>query len=195
VVLADIGTGWNQLLDLPVLVALVLGEFVGRAPQGPISSMPRMLVLGLFLTWVLVVGIAVTILPAVEDAAATARDPRLYSADPLAGVATSATGILSEDPYVPVSLDRNPVVLDPFMLPRIARDDPSAESELVDRIDARRFDLIVLVERLEPVDRDWWAEYHFGSNVARAMARSYRFRGKLQGYFLYEPDELVGANN
>jgi hypothetical protein len=191
-VLADIGTGWNQLVDLPVLIALVLGEFVGREWQNPRTAITLTPILGLFLVWVILVGIALTLVPAVRGAARSLGDPRLYSSDPLAGSATSSTRVLSEDPYVPVSLGQTPVVLDPFMLLRIGRDDPAVRKELVNRITVRDFELIVLVKRLEPFDQEWWRDYHFGTDVTRAIAHSYRFRGRLQGYYLYEPAEPVG---
>jgi hypothetical protein len=191
-VLTDIGTGWNQLVDLPVLIALVLGEFVGRESQDPRAATTFTSILGMFLMWVILVGIAITLVPAVGGAVRSLRDSRLYSSDPLAGSATSSTKLLSEDPYVPVSLGQTPVVLDPFMLLRIGRDDPNARKDLVNRISAREFELIVLVNKLEPFDQQWWRDYHFGTDVTRAIARSYRFRGKLQGYYLYEPAQPAG---
>ena len=51
------------------------------------------------------------------------------------GVADETTRLLSEDPYVPVSLDQDPVVLDPFMLLRIGRDHPAAVRALVDQVE------------------------------------------------------------
>jgi hypothetical protein len=191
-VLSDIGTGWNQLVDLPVLIALVLGEFIGRTSQDRRAATTLTPILGLFLMWAYLVGTALTLVPAVRGAVQSLRDPSLYSSDPLAGSATSSTKLLSEDPFVPVSLGQTPVVLDPFMLLRIGRDDPDARGELVNRITAREFELIVLVKKLEPFDQQWWRDYHFGTDVTRAIARSYRFRGKLQGYYLYEPTEPVG---
>ncbi len=136
-------------------------------------------------SWVLVTGLAVTVAPAVRDAAGTVRDPSRYSAQPLAGVADSTTTLLSEDPYVPVSLGQDPVVLDPFMLPRIARRDPAAVQDLVRRIDARDFDLVVLVQPLD--DAAWWADYHFGPAVIAAIRRSYVPSGRVQGYDVYRP--------
>jgi hypothetical protein len=109
------------------------------------------------------------------------------TAEPLADVAGPATSILSEDPYVPISLGQEPVVLDPFMLPRLAPEAPEAIPDLIRRIERREFDLVVLVEPLEPVERPWWTELDLGLDVARAIARSYRYVGTNDGYFIYEP--------
>jgi hypothetical protein len=135
--------------------------------------------------WILVSGLAVTAAPAVQDAIDTLRDPSRFQAQPLAGIAGETTNLLSEDPYVPVSLGQDPVVLDPFMLPRIGRDDPDAVRALVERIDNRDFELVVLVEPLG--NSDWWADYHFGTRVMAAVERSYTLAERRQGYDIYRP--------
>ena len=185
VVLGDIGTGGNQLLDAVVLSAIVVGRAAGHAPP-EIRSIARWRVaLSVVIVWILVSGMAVTVAPAVRDAVGTIRDPSRFAAEPLAGLADETTELLSEDPYVPVSLGLDPVVLDPFMLPRIGRDNPAAVRELVDRIDDKDFELIVLLEPLD--DSAWWADYHFGSRVIDAVERSYELSERVQGYDIYRP--------
>jgi hypothetical protein len=186
VVLLDVGTGWNQLVDPVVLTAIVLGEAVGGsvAARDTGSDVGRRLV-GLALVWVLASGFTVTLFPQLQASAGAAS----YRLDPLAGVATHGTRVLSEDPYVPVSLGQTPLVLDPFMLPRVGRERPAAIRDLVTSIDRRSFDVVVLVEPLDPVDREWWNEEDFGPAVVRAIAASYRFAGRAQGYYLYVPND------
>jgi hypothetical protein len=185
VVLTDIGTGGNQLLDIVVLTAVVVGRAAGGGLPWSLPVPGYRTALTGAVVWVLVTGLAVTLGPAVRDAAGTLGDPSRYRTQPLAGIADDSTTILSEDPYVPVSLGQDPVVLDPFMLPRIARRDPGAVRALVDRIDARGFDLVVLEQPLD--DTAWWADYHFGSQVAAAIRRSYVFSQRAQGYDVYRP--------
>jgi hypothetical protein len=84
-----------------------------------------------------------------------------------------------------VSLDQDPVVLDPFMLLRIGEEQPAAVRALVERIDEQDFELIVLVEQLE--NSAWWADYHFGTDVIAAVERSYTFSERVQGYDIYRP--------
>ena len=136
VVLTDVGTGWNQLIDPVVLTVLVVGELAGRRWPDPVAAaVPA--IIAIVLLWVNLGGLAVTIAPDLQPALADLRGARHYSPEPLAGRATAATPLLSEDPYVPVSLGQRPVVLDPFMLLRIGRRDPAAAQRLVDRIRAR----------------------------------------------------------
>lgn len=185
VVLTDIGTGGNQLLDIAVLSGIVAGRAAGHAPPEINSVRLLRTALSIVIVWLLVTGMAVTVAPSVRDAVNTLSDPSRYHAEPLAGVADETTSLLSEDPYVPVSLDQDPVVLDPFMLLRIGEEQPAAVRALVERIDDQDFELIVLVEQLE--NSDWWADYHFGTDVIAAVEHSYTLSRRVQGYDIYRP--------
>jgi len=187
VVLSDVGTGWNQLVDLVVLTALVVGELAGRS--WPDAALRRALtsVLALLLLWLNLTGLVVSLAPDAREALGQLRAGHPAAPRPLAGRATSSTALLSEDPYVPVALGQTPTVLDPFMLLRIGRDDPAAVQQLVRRINDREFRFVVLVEPLEPTDREWWRQLHFGSDVVQALASSYTYTGRDHGYYVYEP--------
>jgi hypothetical protein len=189
VVLTDVGTGWNQLIDVVVLSALVIGEFAARVRVGAseLDGPPARIVgtaIGLALLWVTLSGLIVTLAPAVK---ATVAGEVSYRKDPLSGRTSSDPSILSEDPYVPLSLGQVPLVLDPFMLPRLAEKEPEAIPDLIRRIETKEFDIVVLVEPLEPVDRSWWSDLDLGIDVARAISSAYTYAGRAQGYYLYEP--------
>jgi hypothetical protein len=187
VVLADVGTGWNQLIDLVVLTVLVAGELAGRSRSDPLAAVAVPAALAVLLLWVTVTGLVVTVGPDAREAVGMLRGAELYSRQPLSGQATAVTRLLSEDPYVPVSLGQRPVVLDPFMLLRLERRDPAAVQRLIERIRAREFELVVLVVPLEPPDQEWWREMHFGVRVTEALAGAYTYGGRAQGYYLYRP--------
>jgi hypothetical protein len=186
VVLTDVGTGWNQLIDLVVLTVLVVGQLAGRSWPSPLAPVVPG-VIAIAVLWVVLGGLVVTIAPDLQGTLAALRGARVYSPEPLAGRATATTPLLSEDPYVPVSLGQRPVVLDPFMLLRIGRQDPAAVQRLVDRIRAQEFAMVVLVVPLAPVDQHWWKEIHFGRDVAQALSVFYEPSGTVDGYFLYRP--------
>jgi hypothetical protein len=185
VVLSDIGTGGNQLLDVTVLTVIVIGVAAGRQVRSTTSNTPRVAFLSVMVCWVLVTGMVVTLGPAFREAVATVKDPGRYRTEPLAGIADHKTAILSEDPFLPVSLGQDPVVLDPFMLLRTAAGHPHAINQLIHRIERHEFDLVALIEPLD--DREWWANYHFGTRVIEAIDRSYAFSQRVQGYDLYRP--------
>jgi hypothetical protein len=189
IVLTDVGTGANQLIDLVVLTSLVIGEFAARVRaglarvDGPAARVVGTAV-GLALLWVTLSGFIVTLAPAVWS---TVEAEASFRKDPLSGLATSRTSVLSEDPYVPISLGQVPVVLDPFMLPRLTEREPDAVTDLIGRIEEQEFDLVILVEPLEPLDRSWWRELDLGIPVVKAISRAYTYSGRVQGYHVYEP--------
>jgi hypothetical protein len=187
VVMADVGTGRNQLIDLVVLTVLVVGELAGRSRSHALAAVAVPATLAVVLLWATVTGLVVTVGPDVREAVGMIRGGPLYSRQPLSGRATPSTRLLSEDPYVPVSLGQRPVVLDPFMLRRLQDRDPAAVQRLVERIRAREFELVVLVEPLQPANREWWRDMHFGSPVTQALADAYTDSGRAQGYYLYRP--------
>ncbi len=53
--------------------------------------------------------------------------------------------------------------------------------------------MIALVVPLEPVDQDWWQEYHFGSAIAAAIDESYEYEGRVQGYHIYRLRAVEGT--
>jgi hypothetical protein len=189
VLLTDVGTGWNQLVDPVVLSALVIGELAARVRIGPTrpkdaTAWRTSTAVGVAALWVTLSGFVVTLVPAVQ---ATIEGEASAPKQPLSGLATSSSSVLSEDPYVPLSLGQVPIVLDPFMLPRLAEQRPDAIPDLVRRIDSQEFDLVVLVEPLEPLDRQWWRELDLGLPIVQAIARAYTDAGTANGYHLYEP--------
>ena len=96
--------------------------------------------------------------------------------------------MLAEDPSVYVALRRQPVVMDPFMLRRLEQLHPQWVDQLIARIEARRFDLVVLAVSLDDRTLDyWWTDFHFGGRVAEALRRAYRADGARGRFFLYRP--------
>jgi hypothetical protein len=186
-VYGDIGTGPNQLVDVLVLTALAAGAMVAEARdrvwgRSLLTPLAAMLVI-----WISVTSIAVLTRPDLADAMRMVRGGSTgYPADPLKGYVTANMSLLSEDPGVPVQLGQTPVVFDPFMLLRIGQRDPAITNDLVQRIEKREFDRIILVVPLAD-NLMWWRDFHFGVAVVGAIRRSYTFSAKVQGYYLYVP--------
>lgn len=190
-VYTDIGTGFNQLLDVVVLTAVVVGHLAGRmaATDGPPARWLTPLV-ALAIGWAAGTGLVLTLFPDVRTAAApvAAGDhDGQFGHEPVLDRVGARQSLLSEDPYVPVALGRRPVVLDPFMLLRIGRAHPEAVDALVARVDGQEFDVVALIVPLASGNDDWWANFHFGTRVADALRRSYRPTGTAGRYFLYRP--------
>ena len=183
--LADVGASWNHLIDVEVLTTLLVAELYGATRD---RSRPLMAIVVLVaLVW----GIGTSFqLKERKDAADAVRavlgSGPSYDRRPLAKELGPEDVLLSEDPYVAVSLDHDPVVLDPFMLLRLVRDHPDWQAGLLRRVETRHFTKIVLTRRLDPSDR-WWREYHFGVPLVTAISRNYRLHRHVGRYWLYQP--------
>ena len=191
IVYADVGTGFNQLLDVVVLTALAVGDLAGRATSvdRPEAAVLTSVVL-VAVVWAggldLVRTVGFDLRGAV--AAATSGRPGPRAAIAAAGIVKPQEEVLAEDPSIYVALRRQPVVMDPFMVMRLDRVRPQSVDPLIARISERRFDLVILVVSLDDRDLDyWWSDFHFGPRVAAALRDSYRADGTLGRYFLYRP--------
>lgn len=187
VVLADTGTDFNHLVDLVVLLAVVTGAFAVRVG----IHGERDHVLSALILVVLVVALAgsyqVRLRSDTREAASMllgAETPPTYDPRPLAGRIGEGESVLSDDPFVPVSLGGRPVIGDAFMLLRIVRRHPEWRADLVRRIERHEFDKVVLIHPLNPED-PWWSESHLGVEIATVLAREYRSAGRVVGAFDY----------
>jgi hypothetical protein len=185
----DVGTGFNQLLDVVVLTVLAVGHLASRLDASGLRS-SLATVLPLVVIWGVATGIVLTLVP---DVRATVEGSSLgYPMHPLADRVAPSDEILSEDPYIPLSLGRKPVVLDPFMLRRLDGVDPEAVDQLIERIEHQEFAYLSMIEPLTPADtdtvsRDWWDQFHFGLRVVEAMRRAYVLEGVVDRYYVYRP--------
>jgi len=194
VVMADRGALHNHIIDLVVLTVLVVGE-VWHAVQPPIS---RSSLMGATLAAALLWGVATSFLlemwPDVRQtvvAVARGTSSERNNPHPLAGEVGPTDTVLSEDPYVPVSLGRHPVVLDAWVFRRVATKHAPWVSDLAERIQAHEFDRIVLVYPLS--FRGWYSEIHFGDTIADAIRSDYQLDGLRDGYYVYVPRARAGG--
>jgi len=186
----DVGAGFNQLLDVTVLTVLAAGHLAGRPDLSRLRA-PMATFLSLVVIWGTTTGILLTLVPDIRQT--VQGIPLGYPLHPLAHLVGPHDQIVSEDPYVPLSLGRKPIVLDPFMLRRLDIADPSAVDVLIERIEHHEFAYLVMVVPLRPLDGDiaannyWWNNFHFGLRVVDAMRNAYVPDGVVDGYYVYRP--------
>lgn len=191
VVFADVGTGFNQLLDLVVLTALAAGYLAAPAAS---SDRPTHGVLSVVVTvaviWAAGLDLVRTVGFDLRSTVAALRAGAVphRTVDLVARMVRPGEQVLAEDPSIEIALGRRPVVMDPFMLARLERAHPEQVDPLISWIDARRFDLVVLVVSLEdPTVEFWWNDFQYGPRVAAALRKSYRPDGLVGRYFVYRP--------
>ena len=182
----DVGTGFNQLLDVVVLIALATGHLAGRAGlTEPRSSRVLTLAVTISVIWAAGLDLVRTVAFDLRRTADAGR-PVFRAAQAVAGMVRPGEEVLSEDPSVDVAMGRQPLIMDPFMLTRLDRTHPELVDPLIDRIRNRHFDLVVLLVSLEDRQLDyWWSDYHFGPRVANALRAAYRPERWVGRYYLY----------
>jgi hypothetical protein len=115
-------------------------------------------------------------------------DPQ-FPRSPLKGLVGPRDTFLSEDASIAVARGQRPVVLDPYMLLRILKQHPRWRRTLVRRIDARGFDKVVLLFKLDP-SAAAFTRLDFGRAIASAVDRNYRLEATTSGgnkYWIYVP--------
>jgi hypothetical protein len=181
VMLTDVGTGWNQLIDIVVLPGLVIGEFIGRTATDR-GSLDRAAA-----ATVSVVRDRIRVLLAEpEQHESVEHDRGLPERDRDVGVLGQDRGSLIGHTGQGVGAMRQ-LPVDRCLHLRCERDHETAQGHLTRRIEAQEFDLVVLVEPLEPLGRSWWREEDFGPEVVEAISEAYVFGGRTQGYCVYRP--------
>ena len=192
VIYSDLGTGWNQLVDLVVLTALAVGHLAGRGTSTTSSTegAPLRAAIALTVIWAASLDLVRTVvLDARRSGAAVVAGQGARRATlTVAGMVRPGEELLSEDPSIEVALGRRPIVLDPFMLTRLDRIHPEWVDPLIARITERRFGLVVLIVSLDDPSVDyWWTDYHFGPRIAKALRQSYKFDRMVGRFYLYRP--------
>jgi len=190
VVYADVGTGFNQLLDIVVLIALAAGHLAGRG-RSDVQTDTRSLLMwlvALSVMWAATLDLVRTVGFDLRSVNTAATDTPRRAAVQVANIIRPNEQVLVEDPSIDVALGRRPPIMDPFMVNRLGRMHPDVIDPLVRSIADRRFDLVVLVVPLENHALDfWWSEYDFGPRVAAALRSAYRYDRKIGRYHLYRP--------
>lgn len=192
VVLTDEGAAWNHLIDVSVLLPIAAAEVVVRTSAVEVA---RRIASSLLLT-AAVVGMAAGYLfqlrPQLSGSIHGLRpgvaDPR-FPRSPLKGIVGARDTFLSQDASIAVARGQRPVVLDSYMVLRILKQHPRWQRTLVRRIDAREFDKVVLLFKLDP-SAAGFTRLDFGRAVASAIDRNYRLEATTSGgnrYWIYVP--------
>jgi hypothetical protein len=187
-VLTDGGAQANHLIDVIVLIPIAVAGLVGRLAQTPAAS-PARLAIAVAALWALGLAYGLYIQHDVRDAAASIvhrASVSTYDAKPLRGYLSPGDTVLTEDPYVSISIGQQPVVLDPWMVVVLGKRHPDWLEGLATRVAHHEFKMVILSQRLETSDSAYRRTV-FGELVLRAVCQHYRFAGFVNGYWVYAP--------
>ena len=185
--MADVGSDYNHLLDVIVLLPIVAYEVM----QGLARRMDDPRPAWAFLAAMVLVGSSAALAVNSRSNLATAAgltgaaDPSI-DARPLEAELAGAATVLAEDPYISLYRGQQPTVLDPFMLVRVGRRDPALVEPLLALIATGRLDALVLKRDLEdPASEAWFRDFAFGPGFYAAARARYRLCTSEAGFFLY----------
>jgi hypothetical protein len=194
-VMADQGTDMNHLLDLVVLTPILVGA-LWSAGTGDASQSALRLIVAALVLWAggtaYVLNLRLQAVDAVVSVVGHQSSPDLRM-QPILARLSGARRVLSEDATIPVARGELPVVLDPWMLPKIERRHPEWIAQLAAQIRSGEFDRIVLVNRYELIDPNFTSVYaaHLGPIVMSAIQERYVWIGEINGFQIYGPKQGV----
>jgi len=193
VVMTDLGTGINHLLEPIVLSSILLGTAWWARPHGALTPMAMVLMIAVL--WTSGSVYALDLRPRAQEVVVPlvrGTDLPQPDIDTLLAQLRDGSRLLAEDASIPVARGELPIVLDPWMLSKIEVRHPEWVAQLAQRIEAAEFDYIVLLFRFESTDPEFsdWYRAHFGRTVMSAIEGRYRWFGEADGFQLYVP-ELV----
>ncbi len=199
VMFADVGVGENHIIELAAMTAVLAGDLWSRAAGDSLgaessivnrqSSMPwtvAQMLLAISLAWSSLAVLKQRLWTDLNDALAALRtsetpprhDPRAFDA------ILSGKSFLSDDPSLAILLNRKPVVSDAFVFRGLHSAHPEWTAELMDRINRREFDAVVLLQEADP--QSWWyTELFLGRPVVEAIVANYRFDRQVGEHRVY----------
>jgi hypothetical protein len=185
VILFDAGATQNHVLDVMVLTALGVGALLADDDYPTPWRAMAATSAALALVWSSGIFLVVDLRPDVIGALRSVRG-NAPARNPLSREIRPSDRVLSENPYIPVSLGQfPPVVLDAWALLRLERRHPAWVEDLARRIERHEFDEIVLVYDVD--FRGWYSTIHFGDIVATAIRTNYRLKNRVGTYYVYVP--------
>jgi hypothetical protein len=196
------GTDINHLLELDVAGVLVVGQRLA-APGGTAVSRVVLLLPLLFGAMVLVKNPEWHYVPPKNAHGQLEPNPDQFwfweesavTFPQLAAALPANPHLLTEDATPAVLLGQRPVVMDAFAFRILAANGAIDDQKLVERINRREFNAVILLRRLDnPQER--LESFHFTPRVMEALRKTYRFDRQEGQYFIHlpAPDEKTPAS-
>jgi hypothetical protein len=192
VIFTDLGADFNHLLDLVVLAVPLAGSLWASLPSPDRAHVAVRAGLAVAVCWVLFMCWTARLGNPVRDVvtAWTRHAKTSFPAKTLAGLTPDAAALLCEDPWIAVSRNQTPTVIDPYAVACMVRTHHRKYAELVKRVEAGAFDQVIL--RLhggdfDPSEEGEWEQRTLGLPVIKAVRTRYEVQKQAEGYLIYTP--------
>ncbi len=198
VILTSPGTDYNHLLDLIVASVLVLSLRFADAPRAP---RPWLLLLGfvaggLAFTWI---PGTISVKQVVEG---RGNPPRAVLMQAIEEHGLKRAPVLSENPLIPILMDRRPRVMDPFSVRLLAEAMPEVRADFSEKIRNRFYGAIVLQDfsgapddqmeqalenHTSPGAASFYGEVHFPHGFLPLLKENYYLGAVLKPHLFFFP--------
>jgi hypothetical protein len=192
VIFTDLGADFNHLLDLVVLAIPLAGSLWASLPSTDRAHVAVRSGLAVAVCWVLFMCWTATLGNPLRVVVTTwiKHGKTGFPAKPLAGLVPDDATLLCEDPWIPVSRNQAPTIIDPYAVACMTRTHPKLYADLVKRIEDGGFDQIVL--RLhggdfDPSEEGEWEDRTIGRPAINAVRSHYVVQKQAEGYLIYAP--------
>lgn len=185
VLLTDSGVSFNHLLSFIVMTAVCIGEvWVRMKPTDPRALYPRRAMMAGVVGWMMLADFDRNV---ADDLRMSLHPvPEQYDPELRHELVKPGMKVLSEEPSLMVANGMRPVIVDAWMITKIARTRPEVQQELIDRITGQEFDRIILLVAPDVPYAKHWYSHHFGWSVIDAILASYDRVIEKDGFLVYE---------
>lgn len=184
VLFTDSGVAFNHLLAFEVTTAACIGElWADLAAPADGFDVPRLVMAGV-LAFVAYGDFDRHVADDLRmSMRATAPEHDFAAVDDLV---RPGMKVLSEEPSLVIAKDMRPVVVDAWMITKIAKSQPEAQTALIDRVKAREFDRVILLDDPAAESAKAWYSHHFGWSVVDAIVDNYALTEVRFGLRVYD---------
>ena len=194
VIFTDLGADFNHLLDLVVLAIPLAGALWASLPTTDRAHVAVRAGLAVAVCWVLFMCWTATLGNPLRDVVSAwiKHGRSSFPAKPLAAITRDDAALLCEDPWIAVSRNQAPTVIDPYAVACMTRTHPKLYAELVKRVEAGAFDQVVLRlhgGEFDPSEEGEWEDRTLGMPVINAVRKRYQVYKQAEGYLVYTPRE------
>ena len=174
------GVVFNHLVDLSAASVLFVG-YAGFSARSKITQPST----GIYVA--LMVFIIFRNLWMVNEGLADYKSGRNKYPEQLTEFVMRQEGILlSEDPLLPIFINKKPYLLDPFMLRLVMQNDVAIRAKVVEDIRVKKYSAIVFVK--DPLDNTaWYSDTHFGDTFMINVLEHYQEAARMGQYVIYAP--------
>ncbi len=173
------GINYNHLVDISASSLLVVGSLVLSSKQNSFRTS----------SYTLLILLSFSILFSLPSLKALSKNNKNehFPAEIVSLFKDDNSLVLSEEVMLPILADKNPYLLDPFMLRLAINKNDTVKTSIFDKVKNKAFSAIVF--KHDPLEKPgWYAASHFGTELLDLIFLNYSEQSKIGRYTIYLPN-------